>query len=243
MCGLLRQNVALWVDWPDLDTKRWREMETLALDVYGTLIDPHAIAARLTEHLGERADAFSQLWRSKQLEFSFRRGLMGAYADFSVVTRDALEYTNAILGARLTDSAKEALLSDYTRLDAYEDVPGALALLRAEGRALFAFSNGHPDDLDSLMNHAGISDLLDGIVSVHDVRSFKPDPEVYAHFSRSTNTPPEHARLVSSNAFDIAGAQACGWQTAWVKRDPQTVFDGWGPEPDTIIGSLGELAG
>lgn len=84
-------------------------METLALDVYGTLINPHAIAARLAEHLGERGDDFSQLWRSKQLEFSFRRGLMGAYADFSIVTRDALEYTNATLDAQLTDSAKEAL--------------------------------------------------------------------------------------------------------------------------------------
>jgi len=217
-------------------------METLALDVYGTLINPHAITARLAEHLGERADAFSQLWRSKQLEFSFRRGLMGTYADFSVVTRDALEYTNATLDTQLTDSAKEALLGDYTRLEAYEDVPAALASLRAEGRALYAFSNGHPNDLESLMNHAGIADLLDGIVSVHDVESFKPDPKVYAHFSHSTNTQPEHTRLVSSNAFDIAGAQACGWQTAWVKRDTGIVFDGWGPEPGMAIGSLDELS-
>jgi 2-haloacid dehalogenase len=218
-------------------------METLALDVYGTLIDPHAIAARLAEHLGERAGTFSQLWRSKQLEFSFRRGLMGDYADFSVVTRDALEYPDASLDARLTDSAKESLLSDYTRLDAYADVPGALASLRAEGSALYAFSNGQPDDLESLMHHAGIIDLLDGIVSVHEVRSFKPDPKVYAHFSNSTGTLPEDTRLVSSNAFDIAGARACGWQTAWVRRDTQTVFDGWGSEPETIIASLGELAG
>lgn len=217
-------------------------METLALDVYGTLINPHAIAVRLADHLGERAEAFSQLWRSKQLEYSFRRGLMGDYADFSVVTREALIYTNAALGAQLTDSAREALLDEYTRLDAYEDVPRALGSLRDHGRKLYAFSNGHPGDLESLMNHAGIADLLDGIVSVHDVRSFKPDPEVYAHFSRSTNTRPEHTRLVSGNAFDIAGAQACGWRTAWIRRDARTVFDGWGPGPDMTIGSLGELA-
>jgi 2-haloacid dehalogenase len=216
-------------------------METLALDVYGTLINPHAITTRLSEHLGARADAFSQLWRSKQLEFSFRRGLMGDYADFSVVTRDALEYTNATLGARLSDAFKEELLSDYTRLDAFEDVPEALARLRAEGRALYAFSNGKPADLESLLNYAGIAGLLDGVVSVHDVQSFKPDPKVYAHFSRATGTQPENTRLVSSNAFDIVGAQACGWKTAWVKRDAGAVFDGWGPDPDTTIESLDGL--
>lgn len=217
-------------------------METLALDVYGTLIDPHAIAARLADHIGDRAAAFSQLWRSKQLEFSFRRGLMGAYADFSEVTRDALVYTDAALDAGLTDAQMAGLLSDYTRLDAYPDVPDALASLRAEGRALYAFSNGHPDDLESLLNHAGIAHLLDGIVSVHDVRSFKPDPKVYAHFLRSADTRPGQTCLVSSNAFDIAGAQACGWQVAWVRRDAHTVFDGWGPEPERIVDSLGGLA-
>lgn len=216
-------------------------METLALDIYGTLINPHAIATRLREYLGERADPFSQLWRTKQLEFSFRRGLMGSYADFSVVTRDALEYTNAALDARLSASAKEQLLSDYTRLDAYEDVHEALASLRAEGRRLYAFSNGHPRDLESLLDHAGITELLDGIVSVHDVRSFKPDPKVYAYFCRSTDTAPAQTRLVSSNAFDIAGAQACDWQTAWVRRDASAVFDGWGPEPGTTVSTLGEL--
>ena len=217
-------------------------METLALDIYGTLINPHAIATRLREYLGDRADPFSQLWRTKQLEFSFRRGLMGDYANFSVVTRDALKYTNAALDARLSASAKEQLLDDYTRLDAYEDVQEALASLRAKGRRLYAFSNGHPRDLQSLLDHAGLAELLDGIVSVHDVKSFKPDPKVYAHFCRSTNTAPSQTRLVSSNAFDIAGARACDWQTAWVKRDASAVFDGWGPEPGTIVSTLGDLA-
>lgn len=217
-------------------------METLALDIYGTLINPHAIATRLREFLNDRAEPFSQLWRTKQLEFSFRRGLMGDYEDFSVVTRDALEYTNAVLDARLSASAKEQLLSDYARLDAYEDVRGVLAALRAEGRRLYAFSNGHPRDLESLLDHAEVADLLDGIVSVHDVRSFKPDPKVYAHFCRSANTAPARTCLVSSNAFDIAGAQACDWQTAWVKRDASAIFDGWGPGPGTTVSSLEDLA-
>ncbi|MCB1759924.1 MAG: haloacid dehalogenase type II [Gammaproteobacteria bacterium] len=216
-------------------------METLALDVYGTLIDPHAIAARLADHLGDGAAVFSQIWRGKQLEFSFRRGLMGDYADFSEVTREALDYTDSALEADLSEAAKADLLDRYTRLDAYADVPAALAALRAEGRALFAFSNGHPAALESLLQHAGIAHLLDGVVSVHEVRSFKPDPRVYAHFLQRANSRPEQTRLVSSNAFDILGAQACGWQTAWIRRDARTVFDGWGPEPETILASLAGL--
>jgi 2-haloacid dehalogenase len=217
-------------------------METLALDIYGTLIDPHAVATRLHKYLGERADAFSQTWRTKQLEFSFRRGLMGKYTSFSVVTRDALEYTNTALGAGLAASAREQLLGDYTRLDAYEDVKRALTVLRNQERRLYAFSNGHPSDLASLLNHAGITQLLDGVVSVHDVRSFKPDPRVYAHFCSSTNTEPAQTCLVSSNAFDILGAQACNWRTAWVRRDAAAVFDGWGSGPEITLSTLEDLA-
>ena len=217
-------------------------METLAFDIYGTLIDPHAIATRLREYLGDRAIPFSQLWRTKQLEFSFRRGLMGDYADFSVVTRDALEYTNSTLEAGLSGAARETLLDDYKRLDAYADTRETLATLRDQGRRLYAFSNGHPRDLDSLLTHAGVAELLDGIVSVHDVESFKPDPKVYQHFCRSTDSQPAETRLVSSNGFDIAGARACGWRTAWVQRDAGTVFDGWGPGPATTISALAELA-
>ncbi len=217
--------------------------ETLALDVYGTLINPHAIATRLREFLGDQANAFSQLWRTKQLEYSFRRGLMGDYQDFSVVTRDALEYANGVFSAKLSNDAKALLLADYTRLDVYDDVPAALAALRGQGRALYAFSNGAPGDLQALLSYAGIIDLLDGIISVHDVRSFKPDPKVYAHFNTPTNTRPEETRLVSSNAFDIAGAQACGWQTAWVQREKETRFDSWNPPQGRIIETLSVLTG
>lgn len=217
-------------------------METLALDIYGTLIDPHAVASRLRDFLGDRADAFSKTWRTKQLEFSFRRGLMGDYANFSVVTRDALEYTDAALGAGLSTPEKEQLLDDYTRLGAYDDVRPALATLRDSGRRLYAFSNGYPPDLETLLEHAGLSDMLDGIVSVHAVDSFKPDPRVYAHFCQSTGTKPADTRLVSSNGFDVSGALACGWRATWVRHDPGMVFDGWGAAPESIVSTLEELA-
>jgi 2-haloacid dehalogenase len=217
-------------------------METLALDIYGTLIDPHAVTSRLRGLLGDTANVFSQTWRTKQLEFSFRRGLMGDYANFSVVTRDALEYTDAILGAGLSASAKEQLLGDYTRLDAYDDVRPALLALRDSGRRLFAFSNGYPPDLETLLEHAGLLELLHGIVSVDAVESFKPDPRVYAHFCQTAGTTPPETRLVSSNGFDVSGALACDWHATWVRRDPGMTFDGWGAEPESIVRTLEELA-
>ena len=214
---------------------------TLAFDVYGTLINPHAVIGSLQEHLGDRATGFSQVWRDKQLEYSFRRGLMGAYRDFSVVTRNALDYACAAMEVSLSDGVKDRLMAQYRELDAFDDAVPALESLRAAGCRMHAFSNGLPGDLVQLMRHAGIDALLDSIVSVHDVRSFKPDPKVYAHFNASTKSEAGETWLISSNPFDIVGAAAFGWNTAWVQRSAKAVFDPWEFSPTTTVTSLGQL--
>ncbi len=107
---------------------------------------------------------------------------------------------------------------------------------------MYAFSNGQPDDLETLLAHAGLSRHLDGIVSVHAVRSYKPDPAVYQHFLDITAAESAETWLVSGNAFDVLGAQAAGWNAAWVKRDPAAVFDPWDVEPSITVADLGELA-
>ncbi len=215
--------------------------DTFAFDVYGTLIDPHAIGAALQEHMGEVAGRFSQVWRDKQLEYSFRKGLMGAYEDFSVVTRQALDYSCRFLGQELSEKAKLALMAQYRELSAFPDTRPALEDLRQAGCRMFAFSNGHPNDLVALMDHAEVRSALDGIVSVHDVRSFKPDPKVYAHFNAVTGSLAADTWLVSSNPFDIIGANAVGWKTAWVQRSTATVFDPWGVTPTKVVRSLKDL--
>ncbi len=214
---------------------------TLAFDVYGTLINPHAIAGSLQALVGDKADALSNLWRSKQLEYSFRRGLMGVYEDFRVVTRNGLDYACATLDVTLTEEQKSDLMGQYRSLDAFPDTAPALKDLRACGRRMYAFSNGVPDDLVSLMAHAKIDDLLDGNVSVDDVSSFKPDPKVYAHFNAATGSDPSETWLVSSNPFDVIGAVAFGWRAAWVQRSTSIVFDPWEFEPTAIVSSLEEL--
>lgn len=215
---------------------------TFALDVYGTLIDPLGIATTLRSYVGDAAPAFARAWREKQLEYLFRRALMRDYLEFPACTRHALVFTDARLQTGLTAEAVEALMAKYLELPAYPDAVEALGLLRTQGRRSFAFSNGHPADLHRLLGSAGLADQLDGIVSVHPVASYKPDPAVYAHFLERTGSAARDTWLVSGNPFDVLGAQHCGWNTAWVRRDATAVFDPWGVEPTVTIADLRELA-
>ena len=214
---------------------------TLAFDVYGTLIDPLGISQRLQSIAGDKTPAFAQLWRDKQIEYLFRRGLGRDYRPFSVCTSQALDYTAMQLQVELSAAVKQELLGQYRELPAYEEVAESLRRLKDAGYRNFAFSNGEPDELAYLLAHAGLDAALDGIVSVHDVQSFKPDPAVYKHFLKETGVAQKDTWLVSGNPFDVIGAHTAGWRTAWVKRSPATVFDPWDIEPDAIVADTSEL--
>lgn len=215
---------------------------TLAFDVYGTLIDTHGVVVRLRELVGERAEAFSRAWRDKQLEYAFRRGLMQRYADFGICTREALEHTCAAFDAPLSAAERAGLLDLYGALPAFDDARAGLARLEAAGHRLFAFSNGTAGAVAGLLAAAGLDGFFEGIVSTDEVRSFKPDPVVYAHFLRSAGATGDAAWLVSSNPFDVIGARAAGMRAVWVRRSPAAVFDPWGIEPTVTVGGLVELA-
>ncbi len=214
---------------------------TLAFDIYGTLIDTHGVKATLQSMMGDAADGFSHLWREKQLEYSFRRGLMQNYQDFSVCTIDALEYCCHRLEQDLTAEQKRQLLEEYRRLPAFPDVAPCLESLKEQNYRIFAFSNGHADAVTGLLHHAGIDGYFDGVVSVDDLKSFKPNPAVYAHFLRSSGAAGSQAWLISSNPFDVIGAISAGMSSAWVRRTPDVVFDPWGIEPTITITTLLEL--
>ncbi len=216
---------------------------TLAFDVYGTLIDTHGVVEKLRWMVGDKAQAFSQTWRDKQLEYAFRRGLMQLYADFAVCTRDALNYTCACYGERLSESQKQELLNLYRTLPAFDDVREGLGLLSGAGYGLFAFSNGSAEAVKHLLAAADIESYFLDVVSVEDIRSFKPNPAVYSHFLRSSNSTGCDAWLVSSNPFDVIGAISAGMQGAWLQRSAQQVYDPWGVEPTLKVSNLPELEG
>lgn len=214
---------------------------TLAFDVYGTLIDTHGVVSALQRLIGDKAKDFSLTWRDKQLEYSFRRGLMQNYETFAVCTSNALDYTCAFYAVDLTKEEKSSLLEGYRSLPAFKDVEDGLEKLKAKHYRLFAFSNGTTDAVDALLVAAGIRDYFHGIVSVDDLKSFKPSPAVYSHFLRESEAKGSSAWLISSNPFDVIGAISAGMRAAWVQRSKNTIFDPWGIEPTITVENLGEL--
>jgi 2-haloacid dehalogenase len=214
---------------------------TIAFDVYETLIDTSGVILALEKVIGDRAAALSDLWRSKQLEYSFRRGLMQNYRDFSVCTRQALDYACQFLDVDISDADKKSLMEGYKVLPAFADVDEGLIRLGASGVRMFAFSNGRAEDVRGLLANAGIEAHFEGVVSVDDIRSFKPNPAVYAHFLRQAGARGSDSWLVSGNPFDVIGAMSAGLSGAWVKRSAGAVFDPWEIQPTVTIADLGEL--
>ena len=214
---------------------------TLAFDVYGTLIDTHGMVSKLRETAGDKAEEFSRIWRQKQLEYSFRRGLMQNYESFAVCTRNALDYTCAYCKVPLIGVQKEELLDSYRTLPAFGDVEGSLKALKASGFRIFAFSNGSAEAVETLLAAAGIRELFLGVVSVEDLRSFKPNPAVYSYFLRKSGVTGAGAWLISGNPFDVIGAVSAGMRAVWVKRSPEAIFDPWGIAPTLTVSSLSGL--
>jgi len=214
----------------------------LAFDVYGTLIDPLRMEDQLRPIFGGRAKEATELWRGKQLEYSFRRALMKKYENFDVCTAQALRFVSRQLEVSLEEETLGKLLQQYLRLPAYPDVPAALEHLGARGFKIVACSNGTEQAVRGLLEHAGVLARFSGIVSVDSIRTFKPDPAVYEYLAAQVQAQKESLCLISSNPFDVIGAKACGLRTAWVQRDPKKMFDPWEFEPDLVVTGLEQLS-
>lgn len=215
---------------------------TLAFDIYGTVIDTQGVITQLEAVIGNRAADFSRVWRGKQLEYSFRRGLMDVYADFGICTSQAFDYTCHYLGLRFDQAQRSAVLASYSELPAYADVKKGLSPLLDTGCHLFAFSNGRGEAVEALLNNAGIRDLFHGVVSCDEIKTFKPSPAVYTHFLERSKSSREDTWLVSSNPFDVIGATSAGLHSAWIHRPGSTPFDPWEFEATITINSLAELS-
>jgi len=211
---------------------------TLGFDVYGTLIDTAGMGAALREHAGEAAPAFAALWRSKQLEYAFRRGLMDRYRDFGVCTRQALDYCCLSFRVPIPQAARQSLMERYLFLPAFADAQPGLAALRQAGFRLFAFSMGRLADVNALLDHTQLRHHFADVISLEQMHCYKPSPAAYRHFVERTATAPADAWLVSGNPFDVLGAVSAGICGAWVKRSPDAVLDPWEIVPTVIAEDL-----
>ena len=208
-------------------------------DAYGTLFDVHGAVARYRDEIGPQADALSQTWRVKQLEYSWTYAMMGRYRDFRDLTAAALDVA-AAMHATLPDGLRAKLLAAYEDLDAYPDVAPALRKLRDGGFRTAILSNGCADMLGHATRAAGLTDLLDAILTVDDVKTFKTAPAVYELVGQRFRVAPNEVRLHSSNRWDVAGARAFGFETCWVNRTgkPDEYLD---LPPHAVVASLDEI--
>ncbi len=217
------------------------EVKTLAyvFDAYGTLFDVHAAIARHRAAAGPDAERFSEIWRAKQLEYSWTLTLAGRYADFWTLTERALDYAFARVPS-VDRGLRSRLLDAYLNLDAFPDARTAGGGLRQRGLKTAILSNGSPQMLDAAVTTAGMAALFDGVFSVDTVRMYKPRPEVYALVTDGLGTSAQQTVFVSSNRWDVMGAAAYGFRPVWVNR--ARMPDEYAEQPALrIVSDLSEL--
>jgi 2-haloacid dehalogenase len=208
-------------------------------DAYGTLFDVHAAIGRHRAAAGPDAERFSDLWRAKQLEYTWTLTLAGKYAEFWTLTERALDFAFARFPS-VDKALKPRLLDAYRTLDAFPDARTMLAQLKSRGEATGILSNGSPAMLAAAVAAAKLGSDLDAVLSVDAIRMYKPRPEVYALAAERFKLAPRDIVFVSSNRWDVMGAQSFGFRTVWVNR--ASMPQEYDPAPDAVLGDLGRLA-
>jgi 2-haloacid dehalogenase len=239
-------------------------IKAVVFDAYGTLYDIQSVAAVTEEAFPGYGEIVTQIWRIKQLEYTWLRSLMRRYQDFSVITQDSLAYTLRCLGLKHDPAAFERIMDKYLHLDLYPDAAATLAAMR--GRKLAILSNGSTAMLNALVANSGLDRVLDATISIDSQRIFKPSPDAYSLIESVLGVPSAQVLFVSSNPWDACGAKAVGLNVAWIERvtpeamalacvksdsvAPLTMFkairtqmDELGLKPDYRIHALSELPG
>jgi len=213
-------------------------IDAVAFDLFGTLVEVASVgpaAAEVTDDPGALVD----LWRQKQIEYTWLRSLMGRYQDFWATTGDALDYSLERLDITVDDSTRSGLLNAWLYVRTYPEVTGALDALAP--RQLAVLSNGNPEMLESTLATGGIRDRFAHVLSVDEVGVYKPHPSVYGLAVKAFGSPADQILFVSSNPWDAAGAKTFGFTVAWVNRSGAP-FERLGVTPDLVVTDLAALA-
>lgn len=214
-------------------------MAYFVFDAYGTLFDVHSAVSRFSDVVGPDAARVSEIWRNKQLEYSWTRASMGQYKDFWQLTEEALDFALEFVPSA-NKAAKPDLLNAYMTLDCYREVFSVLETLRKSGAKTGILSNGSPHMLNSAVKHAGLDILLDNVFSVDEISTFKTMPATYQMVIDAWQVAPDEIQFQSSNRWDIAGAKAFGFKCNWINRtnQPDEYSD---LHPDRIMSDLERL--
>lgn len=215
-------------------------VQTITVDSYGTLVDTDAAEKALAARVKDPRP-ISQLWRVRSLIYTMVGNYIEQYQPFYEINRAALQYALDVHGVDLSEEERNEILSVYHELDVFPDVRGGLRRLRNQGYPVYVLSNGNPEMLDSMVQHAEIHDVVEDKISVHEIQTFKPHPSVYRHAAERTDTPIQKIVHVAGPGFDVQGAMHSGMQGAWINRAGQP-WEAFGPEPDLEIESFYDLA-
>ncbi|WP_134704448.1 haloacid dehalogenase type II [Ammoniphilus sp. YIM 78166] len=213
-------------------------IKAIIFDAYGTLFDVHTVVDKCEQFFPGQGKQISEIWRQKQLEYSWLRSLMGRYVDFWSLTQDALLFALKDLKLDLTEETQQTLLNEYLRLQPYPEVPKALERLR--NLILAILSNGSPHMLNTLVENAGLSQVFNHVISVDELKIYKPSMGVYQLGVVELGVLKEETLFMTSNPWDAAGAKTFGFQVCWINRFNKQ-FDELGVQPDIVISNLDEL--
>ncbi|NIB99346.1 haloacid dehalogenase type II [Halobacterium sp. R2-5] len=216
-----------------------QRVTTVTFDSYSTLVDVDAAERALADRVAD-PEPVSRLWRSRSLAYTFVANQIDAYQPFYEMNRDALQYALDAHGADVTTEERDEILAVYHELDVFDDVRDGLEALVDAGYDCYVVSNGNPEMLDSMVEHADIDDLLEDTVSADEVETFKPAAELYRHAAARTGTPIGEIAHVTAGWFDVLGASHAGMQSVWVDRK-SSPWEPFGGDPDLTIGDFHEL--
>jgi len=216
------------------------QVTTITFDSYSTLVDVDAAEKALADRVAD-PEPVSKLWRARSLEYTFVANLIDAYQPFYEMNRDALQYALDAHDVDITQSERDEILAVYHELDVFDDVRSGIERLREGGYDCYVVSNGNPEMLTSMVNHADIGDLLEDTISADEVQTFKPAAEIYRHAAARTGTPIDEIAHVTAGWFDVMGARHAGMQGVWVDRKASP-WETFGGAPDLTIESFHELA-
>ena len=207
-------------------------------DAYGTLFDVNSAAAKCKEKLGDKWENFANAWRTTQLEYTWLRSLMKKHKNFWQITEDSLDHAMATFN--IDKNMRNELLNLYKELSPYPEVKECLEALKSKKIKIAILSNGTPDLLKGLVESKNIQSYFDNIISVEDVKIYKPDPKVYEMPIKKYNCKPENICSLSSNTWDVSGGGVFGYNAVWVNRFNK-IFDKLGYNPQYIINNLNQL--
>lgn len=238
-------------------------IDAFVFDAYGTLYDVHSVYEVTSQEFPDHGELITQVWRLKQLEYTWLRSQMQSYRSFWEISEESLVFTLRAIGLDTDKQVIDRIMDKYLHLDPYPDCIDALDSLA--GVPLAILSNGNQEVLDALVKNTGLDSKLQAVISVDQVRTFKPNPKAYELVEKTLNVKPENVMFVSSNSFDATGAKLFGFQVSWIERvtpqalaseiassdvvDPTSMFkilrmqmENFDLEPDRRLSSLSDLS-